>query len=165
MEENLNVEMQMMCPGNESDFMHCVFSSDDEMLKFYLTLNYFICPVTNLMERTDVERLENMQKVLGYYAHFFRPIERHTYEGIADIIKGFGQYMMSTEISKHKRMCTAESVGNHLQFVTRIASGAEQVKQMTHAIHSHIYNVKYLLEKMQENAPEENISEENELKE
>ena len=40
MEEIL--DNQLVRPGDETQFMHAIFSSDDEMMTFYLTLNRFI---------------------------------------------------------------------------------------------------------------------------
>ena len=46
-------------PGDATQLMHAIFSSDDEMMSFYLTLNCFMNPESYLVERTDRKRLED----------------------------------------------------------------------------------------------------------
>ena len=62
MEKVLN--NQQVRPGSATQFMHAIFSSDDEMLTFYLTLNRFINPSSYLVERSDGRRLEDLANVL-----------------------------------------------------------------------------------------------------
>lgn len=50
MKEVLN-NQQIVCPGDATQFMHAIFSSDHEMMTFYLTLNRFINPASYLVER------------------------------------------------------------------------------------------------------------------
>lgn len=45
MKEVLN-NQQIVCPGDATQFMHAIFSSDHEMMTFYLTLNRFINPAS-----------------------------------------------------------------------------------------------------------------------
>ena len=59
MREVLN-NQQIVCPGDATQFMHAIFSSDHEMLTFYLTLNRFINPASYLVERSDRQRLEDL---------------------------------------------------------------------------------------------------------
>lgn len=40
MKEVLN-NQQIVCPGDATQFMHAIFSSDHEMMTFYLTLKSF----------------------------------------------------------------------------------------------------------------------------
>ena len=49
---------QQARPGDATQLMHVIFSSDDEMMAFYLTLNRFMNPESYLVERTDRKRLE-----------------------------------------------------------------------------------------------------------
>ena len=63
MREVLN-NQQIVCPGDATQFMHAIFSSDHEMMTFYLTLNRFINPASYLVERSDRQRLEDLENVL-----------------------------------------------------------------------------------------------------
>ena len=63
MREVLN-NQQIVCPGDATQFMHAIFSSDHEMMTFYLTLNRFINPSSYLVERSDRQRLEDLENVL-----------------------------------------------------------------------------------------------------
>lgn len=47
-------------------------------------------------------------------------------------------------------MDKAQTVVSHFQFVVLMAAGVISARQMAHAIHSHIQNVEYLIEKMKE---------------
>lgn len=62
MEENLN--NQQVCPGNETQLMHVVFSSDEEMMAFYLTLYRLIYPGSYLVQNTDRKLLEDLKNIL-----------------------------------------------------------------------------------------------------
>ena len=48
---------QQARPGDATQLMHVIFSSDDEMMAFYLTLNRFMNPESYLVERTDRKRI------------------------------------------------------------------------------------------------------------
>lgn len=58
-------------PGNATQFMHFVFSSDEEMMNFYLTLNRFINPESYLVESTDRKRLEDLVDILCHNVEAF----------------------------------------------------------------------------------------------
>lgn len=100
MEENLSSSQAVL--GISPDAMHNAFKSDEEMLNFYLTLNRFINPLTYNMEKTELERLNDLHQTLAIFADFTSPIGTHTYHGIDDIIKGFGLLMMRTDLSVKK---------------------------------------------------------------
>lgn len=53
---------QQARPGDATQLMHTIFSSDDEMISFYLTLNCFMNPESYLVERTDRKRLHYSAK-------------------------------------------------------------------------------------------------------
>ena len=53
---------QQARPGDATQLMHVIFSSDDEMMAFYLTLNRFMNPESYLVERTDRKRLEDLAR-------------------------------------------------------------------------------------------------------
>ena len=55
---------QQARPGDATQLMHAIFSSDDEMMSFYLTLNRFMNPESYLVERTDRKRLEDLANTL-----------------------------------------------------------------------------------------------------
>ena len=55
---------QQARPGDATQLMHVIFSSDDEMMSFYLTLNRFMNPESYLVERTDRKRLEYLANTL-----------------------------------------------------------------------------------------------------
>ena len=57
MEAILNKEQ--VRPGDETQFMHAAFTSEEEMMSFYLILNRFVNQSTYFMQRPDVERLED----------------------------------------------------------------------------------------------------------
>lgn len=40
--------------------MHAIFTSEEEMMTFYLTLNRFVNMGSYLVQRSDAERLENL---------------------------------------------------------------------------------------------------------
>lgn len=68
MEAILNNEQ--VRPGDETMFMHAVFTSEEEMRNFYLILNRFVNPTTYFIQRADTERLENLRDTLGKFERF-----------------------------------------------------------------------------------------------
>lgn len=148
MEAILNNEQ--VRPGDETQFMHAAFTSEEEMLTFYLILNRFVNPVTYFMQRPDVERLENLLQTLGKFQHFTNHFGTHEIVGIKPLVEGFGLYMMQDTISDKKRKLAAEHVGYQTRFFMDIMKDTEQAKTLSHIIASHIANVKYLLEKLKE---------------
>lgn len=148
MEAILNKEQ--VRPGDETQFMHAAFTSEEEMMTFYLILNRFVNPVTYFMQRPDVERLENLLQTLGKFQHFTNHFGTHEIVGIKPLVEGFGLYMMQETISDKKRKLDAEHVGYQTRFFMDIMKDTEQAKTLSHIIASHIANVKYLLEKLKE---------------
>lgn len=142
-------------PGDETQFMHAAFSSDDEMLKFYLLLNRFINPVTYFIQRSDMERLEDLDRVFKQRNAFLTPIEEHSFSGINELTRAFGIFMMNINISNVNRITAASLVGNQMQFITHMASNMNHIKQLSRANHSHIQNVEYLIDKLRDTKPED----------
>ena len=112
MREVLN-NQQIVCPGDATQFMHAIFSSDHEMMTFYLTLNRFINPASYLVERSDRQRLEDLENVL------------------------FGNVAAFEAV--HHIDCIIDSTKNSWQY-----------KQMYRVNHLHLENVRYLLNRLNE---------------
>lgn len=148
MEAILNKEQ--VRPGDETQFMHAAFTSEEEMMTFYLILNRFVNPVTYYMQRPDVERLEDLQRTLGKFHHFTDLFGHHEVVGIKPLVEGFGLYMMQQTMPDKKRKLAAEHVGYQTRFFMDIMKDTEQAKALSHIIASHIVNVKYLLAKLKE---------------
>ena len=70
-------------PGDATQLMHAIFSSDDEMMSFYLTLNCFMNPESYLVERTDRKRLEDLANTL--YSNVAAIEAIRTYKSISEI--------------------------------------------------------------------------------
>lgn len=148
MEAILNKEQ--VRPGDETQFMHAAFTSEEEMMTFYLILNRFVNPTTYFMQRPDVERLEDLQRTLGKLLHFTNHFATHEIVGIKPLVEGFGLYMMQQAIPDKKRKLAAEHVGYQTRFFMDIMKDTEQARTLSHILASHIANVKYLLEKSEE---------------
>ena len=102
MKEVLN-NQQIVCPGDATQFMHVIFSSDDEMMSFYLTLNRFMNPESYLVERTDRKRLEDLASTLCSNVAAFEAIRNYKSISVKEVIRGFGAHMMKTLISNTNR--------------------------------------------------------------
>lgn len=148
MEAILNKEQ--VRPGDETQFMHAAFTSDEEMMTFYLTLNRLVNPVTYFMQRTDVERLTNLLRMLGKFQHFTDLFDVHQSMGIKVLTEGFGLYMMQQTVSKKELLLAAEHVGYQARFFMDIMKESAYAKIMTKILCSHIENVKYLLAQLEE---------------
>lgn len=55
---------QQVRPGDATQLMNVIFSSDEEMMAFYLTLNRLVNPESNLIERSDQRKLEDLYYLL-----------------------------------------------------------------------------------------------------
>ncbi|WP_294586577.1 hypothetical protein [uncultured Bacteroides sp.] len=148
MEAILNKEQ--VRPGDETQFMHAAFTSEEEMMSFYLILNRFVNQSTYFMQRPDVERLEDLLRTLGKFQHFTNHFGTHEIVGIKPLVEGFGLYMMQQTIPDQRRKLAAEHVGYQARFFMDIMKDTEQARMLSHIIASHIANVKYLLEKLKE---------------
>ena len=156
MEAILNKEQ--VRPGDETQFMHAAFTSEEEMMTFYLTLNRLVNPVSYFMQRTDVERLTNLLRMLGKFQHFTDLFDVHQSMGIKVLVEGYGLYMMQQTVSKKERLLAAEHVGYQARFFMDVMKESAYAKIMTKILCSHIENVKYLLAKVEE-VKDENIEE------
>lgn len=81
---------QQARPGDATQLMHVIFSSDDEMMSFYLTLNRFMNPESYLVERTDRKRLEDLASTLCSNVAAFEAIRNYKSISVKEVIRGFG---------------------------------------------------------------------------
>lgn len=146
MEEVLN--NQQVRPGDATQFMHFAFSSDEEMMNFYLTLNRLINPESYLVERTDRKRLEELVDVLNYNVEAFYAIRNYKYISVREVIKGFGAHMMNTAVSNTHRQQSADAVGILMNCVVNITKNSWQFKKMDQTNNVHLENVRYLLSRL-----------------
>ena len=144
-----NLHTPQVPPGDANQFMHAAFASKEEMLNFYLIMNRFVNPVTYFMQRTDKERLEDLLITLGQYAHSLSPFEAQQFLGVGPLIPGFALYMLKENVPKKKRINKAEDVASFVQFITLIAAGMNSIKEMIRSLHSHIQNVKFLIDNIE----------------
>ncbi|WP_279085630.1 hypothetical protein, partial [Bacteroides acidifaciens] len=107
MEEVLN--NQQVCPGDVTQFMHFIFSSDAEMMTFYLTFSRFVKPDSYLVQYTDRKRLEDLANVLRSNVVAFNAIHSYKSISVKEVIKGLGMYMMSIHISNANRQQGADA--------------------------------------------------------
>ena len=148
MEAILNKEQ--VRPGDETQFMHAVFTSDEEMMKFYLTLNYFVCPSTYLVRRSDKYRLEKLLGTFGKLQYFADLFGDYHSLGMKQLIEGFGLYMTQTSVSNSERKRAAENVGYQVKFLLDIIKESGNAKMLAKIFRLHIENIKYLLGKSEE---------------
>ena len=129
MREVLN-NQQIVCPGDATQFMHAIFSSDHEMMTFYLTLNRFINPASYLVERTDRKRLEDLASTLCSNVAAFEAIRNYKSISVKEVIRGFGAHMMNTLISNTNRFQSADAVGTLMNCILNTTKNSWQFKKM-----------------------------------
>lgn len=157
MEENLN--NQQVRPGDETQMMHVVFSSDDEMLSFYLTYCRLLNPSANLLQTTDKKMLEDLEKNLYKNVTAFGAVSNSQFIGAKDIVRGLGKQMMNTDIASAVRLKYWEAVSLMMDFVLNVAKNSGCFKTMSRMNALHLENVKYLLKQLKEKAGGEKESE------
>lgn len=146
MEAILNNEQ--VRPGDETMFMHAVFTSDEEMQNFYLTLDRFVNPATYFVQQSDEDRLQNLLKMLGRYQYFTDLFASYGAMGLRQLIEGYGLYMMQPSLSNKARKHAAENVAYQIRFWIDAVRDCGTVKSMADSCRLHIENVKYLLGEM-----------------
>ena len=147
MEENLSNQQEGI--DNAPDAMHNAFESDEEMLKFYLTMNRFVNPITYNLEKTALERLEDLHKTLAMFGELAGSIGTHSYKGVDNMIKGFGLYMTRNEISINSRYEKSTLAAYHFQFLFHLAENRAYAKRLSSVYNSHICKVHYLIRKLE----------------
>lgn len=146
MEEVLN--NQQVRPGDATQFMHFIFSSDAEMMTFYLTFSRFVNPDSYLVQCTDRKRLEDLANVLRSNVVAFNAIHSYKSISVKEVIKGFGMYMMSIHISNANRQQGADAVGSLINCVIDTTKNSWQFRKMSRANYMHLENVRYLLNRL-----------------
>ena len=146
---------QQARPGDATQLMHVIFSSDDEMMSFYLTLNRFMNPESYLVERTDRKRLEDLASTLCSNVAAFEAIRNYKSISVKEVIKGFGMYMMSIHISNANRQQGADAVGSLINCVIDITKNSWQFRKMSRSNYIHLENVLYLLSRLDAETSEE----------
>ena len=147
MEENLSHQQAFI--DNAPDAMHNAFESDEEMLKFYLTMNRFVNPLPYNREKTTLERLNDLHKTLAAFADFTGPVGTHSYDGVDNMVKGSGAYMMRTEISINNRHKNNSLFAYHLQYLFHLAANKATAKKLSSIYCSHICKINYLIRKLE----------------
>ena len=139
---------QQARPGDETQLMHVIFSSDDEMMSFYLTLNCFMNPESYLVERTDRKRLEDLANTLYSNVAAFEAIRTYKSISVKEVIRGFGAHMMNTQISNTNRFQSADAVGTLMNCILNTTKNSWQFKKMDRNNNIHLQNVRYLLNRL-----------------
>lgn len=147
MEELIN--NQQVRPGDATQFMHVIFSSNEEMLAFYLTLSRITDPSSYLVERSDKRRLEDLAAILQGNILAFDAVRSFKNIKVKDVVRGLGLHMMNTAISNRNRLLSAESVGTLLDSVVNTTQNSWQFVRMNYVNNAHYTNVKYLLKLME----------------
>lgn len=147
MEELIN--NQQVRPGDATQFMHVIFSSNEEMLAFYLTLSRITDPSSYLVERSDKRRLEDLAAILQGNIFAFDAVRSFKHAKMKDVIRGFGMHMMNTNISNRNRLLSAESVDMLMDSIVNTTQNSWQFVRMNYVNNAHYTNVKYLLKWME----------------
>ena len=148
MEAILNNEQ--VRPGDETQFMHAIFASDEEMMTFYLTLNRFVNMGTYFVQRPDIERLEDLLVTLGKFQYFANLLGSYHTLGMKQLIEGFGMYIAQPHLSSKSRRCTGENIGYQVEFLLNLMKESGRAKLLSNIFRTHIENVKYLLQIIKE---------------
>ena len=130
-------------PGDATQLMHAIFSSDDEMMSFYLTLNCFMNPESYLVERTDRKRLEDLANTLYSNVAAFEAIRTYKSISVKEVIRGFG-----TQSSNTNRFQSADAVGTLMNCILNTTKNSWQFKKMDRNNNIHLQNVRYLLNRL-----------------
>lgn len=149
---------QQVRPGDATQLMNVIFSSDEEMIAFYLTLNRLVNPESNLVERSDQRKLEDLYYLLHNNITAFEAIGSYKTINVKEAIKGFGMLMMNTAISNSHRLLSADAVGNLINCIMNTTKNSCQFKRMSRTNHLHPENIKYLLDRMKVDTGEEKAS-------
>ncbi len=152
MEENLS--SQQVLHRNDFVSVHNAFASDEEMLKFYLTMNCFINPLEYHTEKTVLQKLKDLRNLLVQFSNFTGPVGAHNYDGIDNMIRGFGLYMTHTEISLNKRNESNRVFSHNIQYLFHLANYKKYANRLCGIYRSHIQYVDYLTEKLERSAIE-----------
>lgn len=150
MEENLSNPQAVI--DNAPDAMHNAFESEEEMLKFYLTMNRFVNPLTYNMEKTALERLNDLHKSLAAFSDFTGPVGTYSFDGVDNMVRGFGLYLMRTDISINTRYQKNSLFAYQLQFFLHLAANRAYAKKLSGIYRSHICKINYLIRKLEADA-------------
>lgn len=130
--------------------MHAIFTSEEEMMTFYLTLNRFVNMGSYLVQRSDAERLENLLYSLGKIQHFTNFFRKYNSDGVKQLVEGFGLHMMQTTYSNREHRLAATNVAFQMKFLVDIMKESNFTTLLDKIYRTHIENVKYLLKKMKD---------------
>lgn len=157
MKENSS-NQQAVCK-KEFEAVRNAFHSDEEMLKFYLTLNRFLNPTTYETEQPALQRLYNLHTTLSSFFQLTGPIGTHSFKGMDNIMNGYGLLTMRNEFSMRKRYECNVQYAYHIQFFFHLASNQLYAKKLSSIYQSHIKQVDYLIKKLEttsnESSPKE----------
>lgn len=148
MREVLN-NQQIVCPGTQHNSCMPFFfrSWNDDLLSyaqsFYKSIQLFGGTLGSA--KTGRFRECSFGNVAAFEAvHHFKKIS------VKDVIKGFGMHMMNMQVSNANRMQSANIMGSFIDCIIDTTKNSWQYKQMYRVNHLHLENVRYLLNRLNE---------------
>lgn len=154
-----NSSNQQATHKTEPEAVRNAFHSDEEMLKFYLTMNRFLNPTTYETEQPALQRLYDLHTTLSSFFQLTGPIGAHSFSGMDNIMKGYGLLTMRNELSIKKRYECNAHYAYHVQFFFHLASNQLYAKKLSGIYQSHIKRVAYLIKKLENASAESSVKE------
>lgn len=148
MEEDLNTFQEVQKEESQVTFTH--FKSDEEMLSFYLTLSRLVYVNGVAAKTSDLSKLQALYGKLRSFLSFAQMINSHHWEeGIADIQKACGTYLLESKQDRKLLLRSNERIAAHLEFITKLSSKNYQTKQIESILNCHLKYLVHLIHRQQ----------------
>lgn len=146
MENSLTNDLREVSPG-VIQYITNTFNSEEEMKKHYLQMaNLIRAAHTHPSTNSEYSRLVKLQAKIKQIHAFLQLLGDHKWEGVADIQKVLGIYMMQNDIDAKVRKQINQSIASQMQFIVFLAENSNLIKQLQGIFHSHVNNLLHLLQ-------------------
>lgn len=147
MEANPNIPQAAVALSPST--MNVIFKSDEEMKEFYLKMALFLDPTICMLQRTETQLLKDLLRKLEKSLAIIQQIGNHPWEeGVAEIQNAAATYLLQPGMDRKQQLRTNTTIGQHLQFLTRVAGKSNIIKPLENTYHRHCEYVRHLLEKV-----------------
>ena len=149
MENNNQQEITQAISEEKSYYVSTHFESDEAMKTYYLQMADNMNISRQIGENPEFVALKNVLHKLKQYVRVLQYVCDYEWgRGVSEIHDACGVYLMQKNIEHRKLVKFNEEIGQHLQFIAKLAGDTGVIKQLQGNLAFHVNNVDYLMRRL-----------------
>ena len=146
MENSNQPEITQAISEDKSYYVSTHFESDEAMKAYYLQMADNMNISRQIGENPEYVALKNVLHKLKQYVRVLQYVCDYEWgRGVSEIHDACGVYLMQKNIEHRKLVKFNEEIGQHLQFIAKLAGDTGFMKQLQGYLAFHMNNVDFLV--------------------